>query len=269
MADPDLTKVLSATFGGLFSMLILILFVLLLFTFLAYLIRKSRESTKTITTHFEKSLSSLITGLKGYSKKSTSYNSYNKLSANYNECSSAERCDRQEDIKEVGYQPYAKKNYFFSVSELRFYELLKEITDNHYYVFPKVRICDIIQTKENGNYSNFNRIKSKHVDFLICTKDPITSKIIIELDDKSHNQPKRQDRDDFVDEIFANAGIPIVHIKVQYEYNKDEIAEKLKRAYKTKYLVKEESATPVTEWSRGCGNLYFLFIIIILGLILK
>lgn len=157
-----------------------------------------------------------------------------------------------EKLIEINYQPYTKKRYFFSVAELKFYELLKEIIGDNYFIYPKVRICDIIEQTNKGNYTDFNKIKSKHVDFLLCTKNPITSKIIVELDDSSHNAPSRQSRDAFVNEIFANSGIPIVHIKTQYEYRKDDIIKKLQEAYKTKYIVKKEDKK-ITSKNPGCG----------------
>lgn len=166
-----------------------------------------------------------------------------------------------EKLIEVNYQPYVKRKYLFSVAELKFFKLLKEIIGDNYYIFPKVRICDIVEPKNKGDYSNFNRIKSKHVDFLLCTKNPITSKIIIELDDRSHNIQSRQDRDKFIDEVFANAEIPTIHIKVQYEYNKEDIIQKLQEAYQTKYVAKEEEKTPIK--APGCGLVLVLILIII------
>lgn len=166
-----------------------------------------------------------------------------------------------EKLVEINYQPYIKRRYLFSVAELKFFELLKEIIGDNYYIFPKVRICDIIEPKNKSDYSNFNRIKSKHVDFLLCTKNPITSKIIIELDDRSHNAPSRQSRDKFVDEIFANAEIPIVHINVQYSYNKEVITKKLQEAYRTKYVVKEKEK--ISNKASGCGLILVLILIII------
>jgi hypothetical protein len=40
----------------------------------------------------------------------------------------------------------------------------------------------------------------------------------IELDDKSHQRPDRQARDEFVDRVFAAAGLPIVHILARRTY---------------------------------------------------
>ena len=151
------------------------------------------------------------------------------------------------------------------MAELKFFELLKDIIGSNYYIFPKVRICDIIEQKNKGKYADFNRIKSKHVDFLICTKDPIASKIIIELDDRSHDTPTRRERDNFVDEIFANSKIPIVHIRVQYTYDKEEITNKILEAYKTKYVVTKKEE--IVEKSTGCGGLALILIIIIIAII--
>lgn len=146
-------------------------------------------------------------------------------------------------LKEVSYWPYERKEYFFSVAELKFYEVLKAVIGDKYLIFPKVRICDLIKTKEKEEYLYFNKIKSKHVDFVICEKQPIRTKIIIELDDSSHYRAERQERDNFIDEAFANAGIPIVHIPVKREYRKEELSKQLNDAYQTKYLIKK----PETE----------------------
>lgn len=169
--------------------------------------------------------------------------------------------NNNEKLVEINYQPYTKRKYLFSVPELKFFELLKEIIGDNYYIFPKVRICDIIEPKNKSDYSNFNRIKSKHVDFLLCTKNPITSKIIIELDDSSHNAPRRQTRDRFVDEIFANSEIPIVHIKTQDAHSKESVTKQLQEAYRTKYVIKEKEKTP--NKAPGCGLALILILIII------
>ena len=163
-----------------------------------------------------------------------------------------------EEVIEINSQPYKKRSYFFSVAELKFFEVLKEIIGDNYYIFPKVRICDIVSSKDKGNYAQFNRIKSKHVDFLICTKNPITSKIVIELDDSSHNNQSRIKRDKFVDEVFTSSQIPIVHVKVKSFYNKDVLIKEIQKAYKTKYrLVKKDENLKSGE---GCS----LFLVMLL-----
>lgn len=168
--------------------------------------------------------------------------------------------DVPENVVEIESQPYKKRDYFFYVTELKFFEVLKEIIGDNYYIFPKVRICDIVRNEDKRNYAQFNKIKSKHVDFLICTKNPISPKIVVELDGSSHNYQSRIERDKFVDEVFASSQIPIVHIKTKSFYNKEVLIRELQRAYKTKYVfVKKDEGS-----QSGSGCSLFLVLILLL-----
>ena len=176
--------------------------------------------------------------------------------------------NNQENLVEINYQPYIKKNYFFSIAELKFYNVLKEVIDNNYFIFPKVRISDLIQSKYGKDkYSYFNKIKSKHVDFVICEKDPIKTKAVIELDDSSHNAPSRKERDKFVDEAFANAGIPIVHIKVKSEYDKEKLIEQIKKAYNTKYTIRPRETKDNINPQLKIYFTYLLYLIVAMAIL--
>ena len=165
---------------------------------------------------------------------------------------------------EVNYQPYTKKKYFFSLAEVKFYDLLKEILQDQYLLFAKVRICDLVQPEYRKNsYAEFNRIKSKHVDFLICDKDPITPKMVIELDDSSHDSLSRQERDDFVDEVFANAGLPIIHIRTRYEYNKEEIIKQIQDSYNTTYKIVRNNGNNRSWWQNCLSPTFVVMSILI------
>ncbi len=62
----------------------------------------------------------------------------------------------------------------------------------------------------SGNdYRALNSIKSKHVDFVICDKN-LMAKWIIELDDSSHQNPDRAERDIFVDKSLTDCGYSIL-----------------------------------------------------------
>lgn len=176
--------------------------------------------------------------------------------------------DNREKLVDVKYQPYVKRKYFFSLAEVKFYDLLREILGDKYILFSKVRIADIIEPKyKNGQLSHFYKISSKHVDFLVCSKNPVTPKIIVELDDSSHDSEDRIARDKFVDEAFANAGIPIVHIRVKHEYNREEVVKQILEAYVTKFVVKYEDDNN----NPGCGGSLSLIVIFlaIVGFLIK
>jgi hypothetical protein len=61
------------------------------------------------------------------------------------------------------------------------------------------------------------------VDFMLV--DPKTFKPIlgIELDDKSHNRPDRQERDDFVNGIYNAMNLPLLRMQAKHGYDVNEI----------------------------------------------
>ncbi len=83
----------------------------------------------------------------------------------------------------------------------------------------KVRLADVFfVSRPNENVTFFNRIAHKHLDFLIC--DSVTMKPLlgIELDDSSHKQNSRQERDEFVESVCKVAGLPLLRLPVHREY---------------------------------------------------
>ena len=67
------------------------------------------------------------------------------------------------------------------------------------------------------------RCSIKHVDSLLCDTRTTRPRLIIELDDSSHNRPKRHARDAFLDRVCGDAGLPILHQPVQIAYNARDI----------------------------------------------
>lgn len=95
--------------------------------------------------------------------------------------------------KDVDFSKAYKWKYLFSLNEKHeFRKLLDWANQNNLYVFPKVRLLDIIEPRRNiDNYKSlFWKIQAKHVDFVVCDED-FKIKFIIELDDNSHDTKKR------------------------------------------------------------------------------
>jgi very-short-patch-repair endonuclease len=80
-------------------------------------------------------------------------------------------------------------------------------------------LVDVVADDLSTRMSNYNRIDRKRVDFVLV--DPQTGAVrkVVELDDRSHDRPDRQDRDELVDEVLGRAGIPVVRCKAQAAYN--------------------------------------------------
>lgn len=126
------------------------------------------------------------------------------------------------DSKQIDYTHYQKKN-LLTKTEYAFYMKSKEsLQEKNLYFYPKVRLEDFIETtgewKDKQSYRS--RIKSRHIDFLICD-DKLHIKAAIELDDKSHSSEKAQAADLFKNELFKSLDLPLIRIQVKQDYTND------------------------------------------------
>jgi very-short-patch-repair endonuclease len=95
----------------------------------------------------------------------------------------------------------------------------------------KVRLGDLFFVRQpHKNHAARNRIDRKHIDFLICDAMTMRPLVGIELDDASHQRKDRKERDDFVDRVFAAAGLPVIHVPAARSYQPKELAEAIDRA---------------------------------------
>jgi len=119
----------------------------------------------------------------------------------------------------VPIQPYSKVEYFFTPAEKKFFDVLVEAAGNEVVVLSKCRVADLIDVDAQKHFGPFNRIKSKHIDFVLVEKSDGALLCAIELDDKSHQRKKRVERDQFLDEVFAQVELPLFRFKVKREYS--------------------------------------------------
>jgi predicted RNA-binding Zn-ribbon protein involved in translation (DUF1610 family) len=124
--------------------------------------------------------------------------------------------------------PYRVRDDFLSPAERSFYQVLNTAIGNRAIVCPKVNLIDVffvVRPNENASYRG--RIAQKHVDFLVCQPGTMRPLVGVELDDSSHSRPDRQMRDEFIDQVFEAAGLPLVRFSARSGYNPNEIAERL------------------------------------------
>ena len=122
--------------------------------------------------------------------------------------------------------PYQRKDYLLTKAERSFFGVLQQAVGDRYLVFAKVRLADLVflPSGTEKRQSHFNRIQSKHIDFVLCDHDVVRPLLAIELDDSSHNRTDRQDRDTFVNSALIAAGLPILHVPARASYNVQELA---------------------------------------------
>lgn len=122
--------------------------------------------------------------------------------------------------------PYQSKKWIMTKAEISFYHCLQScLSAEEHCIFTKVRLEDIIGVKKGTeNYNQFrNRIKSRHIDFVICQATTGEIQFTIELNDNSHNAPQRQQRDKFIKEALNAANIKNYEVTCQRTYNVDHI----------------------------------------------
>lgn len=130
--------------------------------------------------------------------------------------------------------PYEKEQALFSPAERSFLGVLEQAVNGRYRFMGKVRLADVVKVKGSLNKSSwqsaFNRIQSKHVDIVACDPATLGIRFVIELDDSTHSQSKRQARDQFVDNALQAAGITVVHVPAKRGYSVHDIQSTLSQA---------------------------------------
>lgn len=128
------------------------------------------------------------------------------------------------EAKSTNFSEAYQKKYLLTRNEWHEYKKLRSYAEKAgLQVCPKVRLLDIIEPRKGDNYrSLMARIQSKHVDFLICDPD-LRIKAILELDDGSHDQKDRVERDAFVDEILTSVGYKVIRTRSVTETTLDPI----------------------------------------------
>jgi very-short-patch-repair endonuclease len=144
--------------------------------------------------------------------------------------------------------PYRLRDDFLSPAEFSFYKVLASLLGERWTVQSKVRLADVFfVSRPNENISFFNRIAQKHLDFLVCDSASMKPVFGIELDDSSHRRSNRQVRDAFVEDVCKAAGLPLLRVPVQREYNSREIAAQIAPILKANFENPTPKAQPAPE----------------------
>lgn len=134
---------------------------------------------------------------------------------------------------EVPKPRYFRKRSLLTPAEDNFYKVLNEIAkENNYIVQTKVRLEGLIGVNfytENW-FGLRNRIKSREMDFVLCKKEDssLDAILVIELDDSSHSRQDRVKRDENLNAILQEAGLPILHVPAANSYDSVSLSAQIK-----------------------------------------
>jgi len=146
------------------------------------------------------------------------------------------------------YYHYKRREYFMTRAEHEFFDVLIEIAGEVYFVFPQVHLPSILNNRVVGQSwdAAFLHINQKSVDFVLCDKEFLAPMLAIELDDYTHQRPDRMLRDQEVERMFKEAGLPLLRIENHGYFDASEIAEKINDALGV-YSTVKETATALQQ----------------------
>lgn len=125
---------------------------------------------------------------------------------------------------------YKKKDFLMSRAEHELFDILVDLIDGKYYIFPQVHLNAMLDHKIVGQNWNaaFRHIDEKSVDFVLCDKKYIKPLLVIELDDKTHELENRKSRDAEVERILNDTQIPLLRLQNKGFFDKQLVATQLK-----------------------------------------
>jgi very-short-patch-repair endonuclease len=125
---------------------------------------------------------------------------------------------------------YRKYKSLLTFRERELHRVLRRANDNEFAIMLKVRMGDFIYLANLplDRKTHNNKILCKHVDFLFCDKFTLEPLLVVELDDSSHKQEDRIERDKFKDETFRAVGLPCLRIELQEKYDWQSLQKQIK-----------------------------------------
>lgn len=132
--------------------------------------------------------------------------------------------NKQKNNEIIKTSNYYKKNKLLTPNEKLFYKVIKEaVKEKEIIIQTQVVLYEVINVKNNSLfYSNFNKIKSKSIDFVLVDYD-FNILVCIELDDTTHNRPDRIQRDEFINQLFRETNTRLIRVPAQPYYNVERI----------------------------------------------
>ena len=108
--------------------------------------------------------------------------------------------------------PYRLREPFLATPEAALFRALKQMVGERYVIFAKVSLNELFYIiRPNENVHFFNKIFRKHVDFLLCDPKTFKPEIGVELV-RSVGRDKTRASEQFMEDLFLTAGLPLVHI---------------------------------------------------------
>lgn len=119
--------------------------------------------------------------------------------------------------------PYYRQRLLCSAGEFRFYRVLQAAVADLFLVMMKVRVAALLRCREADWDTWGRRVSQKEFDFVLVERGTSFVAAAVELDDKTHDLAERKKRDRFLEAACAQAGLPLVRVRVVRSYDTDHL----------------------------------------------
>lgn len=130
-----------------------------------------------------------------------------------------------DDLQKLTFYPRS----LLTPTEFAFFRALKEACGAEYHILTKIGLWALVESK--NDYVAWRKISQKHIDFVLCDPNSMFPVLAIELDDWTHNSPKRKTKDAEKDYILKRAVMPILRILPNETYDVQELAEVIRKCF--------------------------------------
>ncbi len=149
--------------------------------------------------------------LKSSSKSEDNYHNYSETEPRASFCSQTNKTYTDAH--------YSSKNAFMTDCEKEYYAAFTEIVGDKYIIQPQINLASIVN---KDSYSKYRSELFRNVDFGVFDKN-YQLKLLIEINDKTHESAERRKRDHKVRLICEDAKIPLVTFWTIYGVDKSYI----------------------------------------------
>lgn len=123
---------------------------------------------------------------------------------------------------------YQKRNLMTNY-EYKFYQNIKELEDE-YQIVPQLNLAAVTKKINNNRY--YSEL-FRNIDFAIFSKDYQELLLLIEINDQTHNNYNRRDRDMKVKKICNDIGVKLITFYTKYPNEKTYVINRIKNELDT------------------------------------
>lgn len=154
-----------------------------------------------------------------YDKRSGNYYTFN---VTYDEKEIEKRVKNNE--KHINDNTIYKKKRIMTQCEQEFFKRLYTLLKEKYYIAFQVPLSSIVEKISTSKYKNE---LYRTIDYALIDKSTYETILLIELNDMSHLEERRIERDKKVKEICDNAGLKLIAFWTNTYYTDEEILSKI------------------------------------------